>query len=125
MKKEEIDAEIFKYEPNIKKHSDEHWAYRVLLSAIHLGPFASKKDFHERMSNYWGNWTGRVHRMCNRASRNSIILVGRDQFLDSEIYGDGLGLALGCNCLMGHIKRTKAKTKEDTQSKFLQENGMI
>lgn len=110
MTKQEIDKEIFKFDKNIKKCSREHWAYRLLLSFPVTGPFDSSEDLINKSKEYWSVETDRLSTMCRRAINNGIVKYGprnKTRFLGSEIYDDGIAMALGCATLLGLVKRVK------------------
>lgn len=113
MTNQKLDTEIKKFEPNIKKGSDEHWAYRVLFSIAEAGPFMTKEEAIKKMEDRWGE-EKRISTMVTRAANNRVFRYGvkfQKHFLDSEIYGDGLGAALGACILTGMLKRAPGGRK--------------
>lgn len=110
MNKQQIDQEIKKFEPTIEKDSDEFWAYRVFISLAQTGPFKTTDEVTEKVCKFWGTRKALVKTMCHRAWTNKVVRVGKkhqEQFLDGELYNDGLGFALGANIMLGRIKRVE------------------
>lgn len=117
MTAKKMDKEIKHIDPKIEKDSEDHWGYRVLLTAATHGPYSSTRQIVKAVEKNWPEYPKSViEEMCRRAVRNRIVFVGhkyQKAFLNAEIFQDSLGLALGVNVLRGYITMDKAKPAQE------------
>lgn len=93
-----VNREIRKIEPQLKRNTSEFLAYQVLLSALIAGN-RQQQILRFMNTRRWREVVGLV-RICKKEK----VFVG-EKFC-SEIYADGVGLALGAGLLLGLFKRT-------------------
>ncbi len=106
MNKLKIDKIISQIEPDCDNKNRR--AYRAVLTAIN-GPFTDEDHAVKFMCEFWNDHSQEFVGMIYRLTDNKVFQTGKKlEFLDSEIYSEGLGLVLGATIAMGYMERAKS-----------------